>query len=153
MARKKGKKGTMGSSGSSSVSSTVSNVSNTGQSSRVKKTTGATGSVTNTIDAITVQGTVGMPGRETSATITLPGGWQTNPSQQDMPIHSTNHGPTMVNDALDNAETHLTNARARVETAIANVPAEHQARVRANVDAAFARGSEAISNTRKRYPR
>lgn len=108
-------------------------------------TTGATGDVHNVVNSTTLAGTPGMPGRETSATVP-----HYDPPTMPLDIHSTDHSESTVNDALDHAQTHLTDARARVESALSNVPAEYQAQVRAQVDAAFTRGSDTISNARKR---
>jgi hypothetical protein len=136
------------------TSNSVSNVANTGQLSTSRNTTGATGDVRNTTNSIEIHGTPGTPGREVSATISLPDvPPHTYPEsvQPGMTVHAPPEAAGAVNDALDHAQTHLTNARAQVESALASIPAEYQAQVRAQVDAGFARGTEQISNARKRY--
>jgi hypothetical protein len=138
----------------SGTTATVSNVANTGQRSVSIQRTGATGDVRNTTSSIEIHGTPGTPGREVSATISLPNmPPHTYPEdvQPGMTVHAPPEAVGAVNDALDHAQTHLTDARAQVESALASVPAEYQAQVRAQVDAAFSRGSEQISNARKRY--
>jgi hypothetical protein len=157
MARQRKQQPTMdsmpNSAGSSSVSSTVSNVVNTGQRSVSTQTTGSTGNVSNSTNSIEIHGTPGTPGREVSASISLPSGTYTFPNYQQpgLTLHAPPNVNQAVNDALDHAQTHLTDARARVEAALQNVPADQRGQFESAVNTAFGAADTQIANTRKRY--
>ena len=140
---------TMGSTPTTSAS--VSNVVNTGTRSVSTQTTGATGAATNTTNSIEIHGTPGTPGREVSASISLPSGTYTLPDYQQpgLTVHAPPDVNSMVNDALDHAQTHLTDARARVEAALQNVPADQRGQFESAVNQAFTTAANTINKNRR----